>query len=75
MDEAQLAFAPQLEAPEGELARFDPWRGQVLAAMAVGDGRWVVSEAEPDEQLGLWLALVLGIVLLASVPALLNGVN
>jgi methyl-accepting chemotaxis protein len=63
---------PAILEPRDEelLGAIEPSAGRVLAAAPVGDGRWVLAAAKPDEQVGLLLAVPLGL-LLAFTPALL----
>jgi hypothetical protein len=57
----------------GLVSRFDPVRGVAIAAAPLPDGRYLIAEATPDEQLGWLVAGLLVLVLLAAAPSAING--
>jgi methyl-accepting chemotaxis protein len=68
---ARLAAELERQGGPAVLSAHDPRREQVFAAAPTADGRWAISVAHPDEELGLSLGLVVTfIVLFAPVFAL-----
>jgi methyl-accepting chemotaxis protein len=65
VETAQLP-APLAASDDAEIgdtfAVFDPASEHVLAAVALGDGRWAFAEAKPDEQLGLTILFCVAFV-------------
>ena len=70
------ALPPELLAAidsQDAVAVHNPRRGLVLAAAPLSDGRWVLSRARPDEQLGLSMLLVLGLMAVIAPVFVLAG--
>ncbi|NVB41946.1 methyl-accepting chemotaxis protein [Pseudenhygromyxa sp. WMMC2535] len=65
-----LALGPRSEeaVSREQLAVLDAPGGRVLAAAAVGDGRWVLGEVELDEDLGMLLIVLFGLGGFATIP-------
>jgi methyl-accepting chemotaxis protein len=63
------------ELPGSESTRraIDPAHERVLAAAPIGDGRWVLAQAEPDEQLRYLLAFLFVFLLLTSGPIVMGA--
>jgi methyl-accepting chemotaxis protein len=63
------------EVPGTESTRraIDPARERVLAAAPIGDGRWVLAQARPDEQLRFLLAFLFVFLLLVSTPIVMSA--
>jgi methyl-accepting chemotaxis protein len=61
----ELAADDDADAPRRAIV---PAQQLVLAAAPVGDGRWVLTEARPDEQLPLLFGFWLGFLALVGVP-------
>lgn len=71
---SELPAALQSE-PDGESTRraIDAARGRVLAAAPVGDGRWVLAQAQPDEQLRFLLAFLFVFLLVLTAPIVMSA--
>ena len=71
---ARLEPAPAPDMAFASLSSaYDPARGRVVAAASLGEGRWAVSEAEPDEQLGTIIAFLAAFFISSLLPSVYNS--